>query len=512
MELFKIRPPSPDCGATNLYIRVKSGVSVFIENSCKLNPGSEISTDTYFNIFSSSKYSKYTRVRKVSVTTLVSGKLDVELRSVSSIGEKTIETINIDSKDTKSVTFSFDISDLNDDNPVCHYLNYRSTGISVIESFGSYVSDVVPDSVSLGIVICTFKREDRVLKNINCIKQMISDKSYGISDSIAIYVIDNGRTLERESVENDFVKLVPNRNDGGSGGFSRGMMECKQDCKSHILLMDDDIELDPNTIYKTFKFISILSQDYKDVFVLGGMLLPNDPCMQFEAGARYLEGFRRGKHMLNLADVNHLLLNEKWEHADYGGWWYMCMPAGAADELSLPMFIKLDDVEFGIRRMRNHVIINGVGIWHDSFESKVNPITDYYFLKRNALIIRALHSNRSGPSINIDYMRTTLRFLREKNSDGFFYTQMAVNDFMAGPDFIKNTNQADLLHTDSAESISTYGKDSLCIKFYKLGLFGKLISAFLQGGHLSARWSKVRKQYREEAEYLSSYEFWKGRQ
>jgi galactofuranosylgalactofuranosylrhamnosyl-N-acetylglucosaminyl-diphospho-decaprenol beta-1,5/1,6-galactofuranosyltransferase len=511
MELFKICPPPQDCKAGSLYLRARSGVPKFTEGICILSPGSEVSTDTYFNIFSSSKYSKYTCVRRVSVTTLVSGKLDVELRSVSVSGEKTIESRTIDSKNSEEVTFSFDINGLNDDEPVCHYILYRSVGGSVIESFGSYISDTDPDPVSLGITICTYRREDRVLKNIDTIKRMISDEKYGVSDDITVYVVDNGRTLDEKSVNNGFVKLIPNHNSGGSGGFTRGMMECRRENKSHILLMDDDVEIDPNVIYKTFKFVSVLNDRYRDAFVLGGMLLPEDPCVQYEAGARYIGGFECGKHMLDMSDVNNLLLNEKWESADYGGWWYMCMPADAADELPLPLFIKMDDVEFGIRRMNNHVVMNGIGIWHDSFESKVSPVVDDYFLRRNTLITKALHETKNGPSMGFDYLRTAFSFIKKKEFDEPFYIQRAVKDFMAGPDFIKNTNQAVLLHNLGSDvSRSSSDKRDAVIKLSEKGLFGKLVSVFLQGFCLSLKWKRLVREYRREAKYLSSYDFWKG--
>jgi galactofuranosylgalactofuranosylrhamnosyl-N-acetylglucosaminyl-diphospho-decaprenol beta-1,5/1,6-galactofuranosyltransferase len=513
MELFKICSPPPDCRAANLYLRVRTGVPEFEEGICILSPGSEVSTDTYFNIFSSSKYSKYTRVRRVSVETIVSGKLDVELRSVSGSEEKIIESRRVDSQDKEEVRFSFDISNLDDGNPVCHYILYRSVGESVIESFGSYISDTDSGSTRLGIVICTYKREDRVLKNIDIIKRMVSDSSYNLSGNITVYVIDNGRTLDKRLVNNDFVRLIPNKNDGGSGGFARGMMECRQENESHILLMDDDIEMDPNVVYKTFRFMSVLNHEHKDAFMLGGMLLPDNPCIQFEAGAQFIGEFRRGKHMLDMSDVNNLLSNEKWEHADYGGWWYMCMPASAADELPLPMFIKMDDVEFGIRRMNDYVVMNGIGIWHDSFESKANPVVDYYFIRRNTLIVWALYGMRNGPNVGFDYLRTAFNFIKKKKFDELLYTQIAVKDFMTGPEFIKNTDQERLMHTADAELSDVFsGREGKIIGMFGKGLFAKLISVFSQGFRLSVKWSGLAKQYCKEAKHLSSYDFWKGRQ
>jgi galactofuranosylgalactofuranosylrhamnosyl-N-acetylglucosaminyl-diphospho-decaprenol beta-1,5/1,6-galactofuranosyltransferase len=444
-------------------------------------------------------------VHNVSITTYVSGNLDVELRSVSRSEETVIKKISIDSDDIEKVTFCFSIQNLDDGDPVCHYLLYRSNDYSVIESLGAYVSDVKPDSIDLGIVICTFNREDRLKNNVKLINQMILDEKSTMYGNVTIYIVDNGRTLTENTIKSDFIKLIPNKNNGGAGGFTRGIIECKQNNKSHILLMDDDVCIEPNVLYKTFRFISILKNNHEDAFILGGMLLSNAPCIQYEAGAQYIKKFERGKHMLDLTDVKSLLLNDEWEDADYGGWWYMCMPANAADELPLPMFIKLDDVEYGIRRMKDHVVMNGIGIWHDSFENKTNPVVNYYFLKRNTLIVWALYDMKNSYNIGLYYLHNMLHYLKKKNYEEFNYTQMAVKDFMVGPDFIKNTNQADIIHFDGLSgSVSLGGKNIETKRSVK-----KLFSIFMQGFHLALKWNKLKKQYREAAKYLSSYEFWK---
>lgn len=100
--------------------------------------------------------------------------------------------------------------------------------------------------------------------------------------------------------------------------------------------------------------------------------------------------------MLDLSAKNNLILNDMKEPAQYGGWWYLGMPSSAADELPFPMFIKRDDEIFGIRRMKDHVVMNGIGVWHDSFESKINPIIDYYFsIRYSNYLLTDLQNNQS---------------------------------------------------------------------------------------------------------------------
>ena len=512
MELFKVCTPPPDIGVEDLYIRIRSGTAELHEGECILSPNSEVSTNTYFNVFSSSKYAEYTKIKDITITTSVSGKLLVELRSFSDAGEQTIKTAEIDSEKPKEIGFSFCIQNPEKDGPFFHYLAYHSYEESVIHSFGSYISDLVPDEVELGIVICTFNREERVIKTLDRIDQMMSDERYGLKDKITIFVVDNGKTLDKSSINYDYVRLIPNRNTGGSGGFTKGIMESRKNKKTHILLMDDDIELDPNVVYKTFNLISVLNEKHKEAFVLGGMLLPETPNIQYEAGAEYLQKFKRGKHMLDLSDVRALLQNDEWERADYGGWWYMCMPESATEEFPLPLFIKLDDVEFGLRRMKDHIIMNGIGIWHDSFENKTNPVTDHYFLRRNTLILYSMYGKKNGIYAGTSHLLRMLHCIKEKKSDEYLYTRRAVNDFLKGPEFIAGAEQTEVFEMagNPNETIlpAKSTKTGKTWEMFKKASLAELLSLLSESITLATKWNGLAGQYCRSAQYLSSQDYW----
>lgn len=519
MELFKVCARPLFEGVADLYVRIRSGKVGFEGVECVLFPGSEISTDTYFNIFSSSKYGEYTIAEEISITTSVSGRMDVELHSCSDTGEKTVEIRTVDSDVPEEVRFSFKINKLNDSDPTGHYLLYRAHDNSMIHSFGSYISDIEPKEINLGIVICTFNREERVVKNIERIRSLISDSIYGLAKKVTVYVVDNGRTLSNDLVNHGGVKLIPNSNNGGSGGFAKGMIESRRDNKTHILLMDDDIEIDPSVIHKTFNLISILNERHKEAFILGGMLLPENPKIQYEAGAEYLPEFKRGKHMLDLSEVSALLRNDKGEPADYGGWWFMAMPASASDELPLPFFIKLDDVEFGIRRMHDHIVMNGIGIWHDSFESKANPIIDFYFLRRNLLIFYSLHNKYDGIRIGITHLRSMLNCMREGKIREYVFTKRAIDDFLKGPEFLRNADQENIIRScnkqmDEIESGEKPERKRLIRARSNKKKFPTwcILNPFLESFNVAIKWNKLGRSYRGSIEYLTSLEYWESKQ
>jgi hypothetical protein len=212
--------------------------------------------------------------------------------------------------------------------------------------------------------------------------------------------------------------------------------------------------------------------------------------------------------MLDMLSTNALLRNDKKEPADYGGWWYMCMPSHAADELPLPMFIKMDDVEFGIRRMQDHIVINGIGIWHDSFESKTNPVIDYYFHRRNLLIFDALHNRKNGFRIGVSHLRRMLHCIKENKDTEYYYTRRAVDDFLKGPEFIADADQEKFIATMSLKKDELNSKG----KIFEFTLLKELQSLFLESIKLVTQFNNLSSQYSENVKYMSSIEYWGSRQ
>ena len=87
-------------------------------------------------------------------------------------------------------------------------------------------------------------------------------------------VIDNGRTLDAETLSGDGVRVFPNKNVGGAGGFARGMIEAMRLEKpaTHVLLMDDDVQISTESLKRTYQLLSIVNDEYKDSYVSGAMM------------------------------------------------------------------------------------------------------------------------------------------------------------------------------------------------------------------------------------------------
>ena len=106
-------------------------------------------------------------------------------------------------------------------------------------------------------------------------------------------MVDNGHTLE-ESLGSDCVTVIPNKNAGGAGGLCRGLMEANDRGFTHCLFMDDDVEIFPESFFRTRVLTDYFKEEYRTCSVNGPMMNLYDKMELFENLAVYdgAMGFR----------------------------------------------------------------------------------------------------------------------------------------------------------------------------------------------------------------------------
>lgn len=268
---------------------------------------------------------------------------------------------------------------------------YTNVSSVFVENNSVFVECRNPDYVNCAIIICTYNRNEYIIKNVNYLLKNLEN----ISDfECSIIVVDNARTLSK----NDFagnITLIENVNNGGSGGFKKGMETAAEiGGFTHFILMDDDVEIEFTAIQKMLNFLRFLKPEYKDISIAGSMLYMDKPTIQFEAGGYFgKDGKQRPfGHFLDLSKPENLEINEHENDINYGGWWMMCMPFHLIENgnFPLPFFLKYDDIEYALRNKLRIITLNGVGVWHEKFETKYNSSTEYYNT-RNYLHLCVLH-------------------------------------------------------------------------------------------------------------------------
>lgn len=75
------------------------------------------------------------------------------------------------------------------------------------------------------------------------------------------------------------------------GGFTRDLIEIMTHNDelhvTHALLMDDDIVIEPESLIKTYRILTLLKEEYEDAFIGGAMLRLDKQAIQVEAGASW---------------------------------------------------------------------------------------------------------------------------------------------------------------------------------------------------------------------------------
>ena len=448
IKLQNILFPSVDnCTEEALYFRrIGNTQYSFADDSVCIKKDGLLHLDTYFNSFSASKWFKYTTVNTVKIRLYISGKVRISLiykeKTPSGIIEKCLKETYFDANEEGNV---FDSEFLSENTNGMYCVSIL--GVSDESEFQGgfyYTEDLTPCKVGLAIGICTFKREKYIYKNMKMLEEkFLLNPNSELKDNLYINISDNAKTLDTKKFQSQHIKVYENKNVGGAGGFTRTIIETKKQEETkgltHILLMDDDVVMQPESIYRTYKILTLLKEEYKDSFIGGAMLRTDLQWFQTEAGGTWNGGkLVSHKQGLDLRNVDTCLYNEVEEKYEFNAWWYCTMPLNIISDENLPMpiFIRGDDVEFGLRNMKRLILMNGICVWHEPFENKYSS-SMFYYIFRNRLIDNAVRDieytkEEFLQEFKNQYFRE-LFTLRYKNAQ---LLMDGVNDFLKGPEWL----------------------------------------------------------------------------
>lgn len=405
---------------------------------------------TYFNSISIEKLKKYTIARGY--------RLHLELRGAAcSVVQTSADAFSWRSEEVASVSAELSASD--DWQSIDLDLHVEEGAIIVgfkIEAEGrvfirnGHYSLLLDPSdlndVELALATTTFKKEDFIIANIAQVKEAIVGSDDEIAHHFHMHVVDNGRTLDVDELNGSGVTVYPNNNVGGAGGFARGMIEAMRYEKpaTHVLLMDDDVAVSPESIKRTYCLLRTLKPEHREAFISGAML-------NYEIGEDLWEdlGFmteggycRPVKQSLRMSLLHDIVLNEQLGYEDhdqvYAAWWYCCIPVTAIERegLPLPVFVRFDDVEYGLRCAPEFITMNGICIWHLSFHSRYNAAVERYQTTRNAFIAQATTGMAPKSDFVLELRHNLQVELKKFNYANAELILDGFEDFLKGPDFI----------------------------------------------------------------------------
>ncbi|MGH3361813.1 MAG: glycosyltransferase, partial [Nocardioides sp.] len=214
----------------------------------------------------------------------------------------------------------------------------------------------------------------------------------------------------------------------------------------YVLLLDDDVVCELEGILRAVTFADLAKHP---TLVGGQMFSLYDRSVMHAFGetlARYKWFWGPAPatvHGHNFATRS--LRSTQWLHrridVDYNGWWMCLIPTSVIKEigLSLPMFIKWDDAEFGLRAQAAGyptVTMPGVAVWHVPWTEKDDTLDwQAYFHERNRVISGLLHSpyDRGGRLVLESWENHSKRMVSMQYGTGQSIL-LALEDILAGPE------------------------------------------------------------------------------
>ena len=462
-------------GGWDLYIKTEEGsICAPEDNGCLIQGSADFFT--YFNACSLAKWKKYTGIKRAYL------RLELDAAAINKDYACTIQFFGRSYLDARAEPLAsgmrltssmgqalgdgalvFDLLIPETDYEVIGFsLDVRGSVTVKKAYYYARVAEEQVNPVKLALCTTTFLKEEYIVPNIELVKQEILSADDVIANNFHMFVIDNGRTLDASALSSDGVTVVPNPNVGGSGGFARGMIETlKSDASfTHVLLMDDDVSISAESLKRTFNLLSLAAGKYKNAFINGAMLVAEEPNRQFEdvsyvvnSGAYY--PVKSNNYFMD--QQRYIVRNE---HIDvevpkaYGAWWFSCIPVSEIKQigLPLPLFVRCDDVEYGMRAKPTYMTMNGICVWHDGFMGRSRASVDSYQYVRNFLIMMAM-TDCSSQDLFMLRMERALRLqLRVMSYDAADLILDGIEDYLKGPDYFASLNGEEVIKRNAQKN------------------------------------------------------------
>ncbi len=432
----------------NVHSHVSSRLSVAVPASAR------VSFASYFNAFPASYWKRWTVIDHVTLRLTLRGAGRIEVYRSKHNGDVVhLQGGPVHAEESEQ-TFEFRLSlaPFEDGGWLWFDVFTENVPLEIVE--GSWLADEPVPVKKLAVGTTTFNRLDDCVASLFALAE--DPTVLGVISKV--FVADQGPTKIRQHTRYAEVKkalgerleVIEQGNLGGSGGFTRALYESIEHTKpgtvDQILLMDDDIALEPDSILRSNMFARaaakpvIVGSQMLNLFArsrlhtMGEVVDLAATVWRAAPGAVVTHDF--GTDSLRATRALHTRID-----STYNGWWMCLFPREVVEKvgLPLPLFIKCDDAEYSLRALAQDiptVTLPGSAVWHEPWTDK-NDTKDWtvYFHLRNRLIMAALHSPYDlRKTLLKQGARTAVRRLLSMEYSTAALEMKAIEDFMAGPD------------------------------------------------------------------------------
>lgn len=419
--------------------------SLRIQRACKVSFG------TYFNAFPASYWRRWTTVTDIQLRLTVSGLGRIEIyRSDASAHAVHVRSISCLDGASIDVAETFDLEPFDDGGWYWFDVIPADSEDFTVRDAGWYALSEPAVGAATVLGIPTMDRPEMCVR----ILETVADDADLLATVLAIVVVDQGSDKltghpALAAVEYRLqgrLKLVEQPNLGGSGGFARVMHEALDATVDHLVLMDDDILVEPESIHRAIAFARFA----RHPTLVGAQMLNLKNRSRLHSMGEVIDRHHFGWRKAPGTEYDHDLgrasfLATEWLHrridVDYNGWWMCLVPRKTVETvgLPLPLFLKWDDAEYGLRAAHHGyptVTVPGIAVWHMPWSDR-EQLTGWqtYFYVRNRLITTALHGPAELPAGLVrSSLRRTVRHLLAMEYSTAALRLLAIKDFIDGPE------------------------------------------------------------------------------
>lgn len=423
-------------------------------SSVRVRAGKRLSFGSYFNAFPASYWRKWTTVSEVVLRIKTKGTGSVVVYKSNARGV----TQRVDSNRVSGESlnrYNLTLAPFGDGGWYWFDLIADEDGM-VMDAADWSVADNGKRHGKLNIGVTTYNRADYCNRTIATVAADAHLRSI-LNEMI---VVDQGNEKVTavagfEELAADMgpqLRIINQANLGGSGGFSRNMLETVKGHEADfVLLLDDDVVVETEGIVRAAAFA-----DFTRVpTIVGGHMFDmfDRSVLHAYAESVNLWKFLWGPagnlyHRHNLASKNLRAtdwMHKRWD-VDYNGWWMCLIPTKIIEDigLSLPVFIKWDDSEYGLRAKAAGyptVSLPGSAVWHVSWIDKDDSVDwQAYFHTRNRLVAGLLHSPyANGGQLLRHSLAIDVKHILSMQYYAASAHIMALQDVLSGPAHLRPT-------------------------------------------------------------------------
>ncbi len=422
----------------------------------RIDDGERVSGGTYFNGFAASYWRRWTVVEEVTLDITVSGPggTVTVYRSMANGRSQRVDSATTTEQGENRFQFDLSLTPFVDGG--WYWFDVVAGDSDVVLEQASWVADVPADRAEPGSVtvgITTMNRPDFCAK---LVAQIGGDEDVkALVDEVLVMeqgtqkVVDSEFFAAAEESLDGKLRVIEQGNIGGSGGFARAQFETlRADRSKYVLFLDDDIVAEPESILRAVTFGDLARRPS----IVGGHMFSLFSKARLHSYGEIINRYRFWWMSPITVETDwdfgaRNLRSSRWLHrrvdVDFNPWFMCLIPMEIVREigLSLPLFIKWDDSEYGVRAQAAGyptITMPGVAVWHVPWTDK-NDALDWqaYFHQRNRFVAALLHSPfpRGGRMIRESFNHQIKHLLAMQYST-VELRHLALEDALAGPDHL----------------------------------------------------------------------------